>query len=266
MRNYKKCTSFILTFVLAMSSFTFPVHAEDENNAGKFNVTGDSSGWEYIKSENTLIFKPSDIENAAYTVTGNGDPTDERIIVENNFEGKITIKDINISVSDAAFEVANTANLILELDGVNTLTSTGVDTAALQFSNANNTLENTHQLTIQDTDKNGTLNAMTSYNGAGIGGRDYENGNNITITGGTINATSGFGAGIGGGAFGSGNNITINGGTVTAMSGSSGAGIGGGSGSSGSGGFGNNITINGKQRVLHMEQELAEVLLTLEVK
>ena len=82
--------------------------------------------------------------------------------------------------------------------------------------------------------------------GAGIGGGGNSSGNNITITGGTVNVTGGYGggAGIGGGAEGGGgNNITIKGGTVTATGGgyrgNSGAGIGG-----GSSGSGENITIN----------------------
>ena len=82
--------------------------------------------------------------------------------------------------------------------------------------------------------------------GAGIGGGNGGGGKNITITGGTVNATGGYGggAGIGGGAEGGGgNNITIKGGTVTATGGgyrgNSGAGIGG-----GSSGSGENITIN----------------------
>ena len=96
----------------------------------------------------------------------------------------------------------------------------------------------------------GTVNATGGYGGgaAGIGGA-FANGENITITGGTVNAAGsyfdhGMGAGIGGGAEGGGgNNITIKGGTVTATGGgyrgNSGAGIGG-----GSSGSGENITIN----------------------
>ena len=92
------------------------------------------------------------------------------------------------------------------------------------------------------------MNATGGYGGgaAGIGGA-FANGENITITGGTVNVTGGYGggAGIGGGAEGGGgNNITIKGGTVTATgggySGTGGAGIGG-----GSSGSGENITING---------------------
>ena len=77
--------------------------------------------------------------------------------------------------------------------------------------------------------------------GAGIGGREYCSGSNITINGGTVTADGGAAAaGIGGGHGGSASNITINGGTVTATGGAYGAGIGG-----GQSGFGFYITING---------------------
>ena len=87
--------------------------------------------------------------------------------------------------------------------------------------------------------------AATGYFGStGIGGGNGSDGENITITGGTVTAAGGeFAAGIGGSNGGSGNNITIKGGTVTATGGgyrgNSGAGIGG-----GSSGSGENITIN----------------------
>lgn len=65
----------------------------------------------------------------------------------------------------------------------------------------------------------GVVNAtMTGYgSGAAIGGGDSFDGGDITITGGTVTATSvSQGAAIGGGNRGSGGNITITGGNVTA--------------------------------------------------
>ena len=86
----------------------------------------------------------------------------------------------------------------------------------------------------------GTLNIPDGGGGAGIGGGDQENCGNITINGGTVNATGNKGAGIGGGREGNGGTITINGGTVNATGEGGGAGIGG-----GIYGNGGNITING---------------------
>lgn len=77
----------------------------------------------------------------------------------------------------------------------------------------------------------GTLTATSSQFGeAGIGGKPGNSGGNITICGGSIEATSRKnGAGIGGGSEGSGGSVTISGGKVTATGGKYGvAGIGAG--------------------------------------
>ena len=69
------------------------------------------------------------------------------------------------------------------------------------------------------------MNATGGPRGAGIGGGSNAGGGNITINGGTINASSAdhtfdeSGAGIGGGYDGSGGSITINGGTLNARNG-----------------------------------------------
>lgn len=71
----------------------------------------------------------------------------------------------------------------------------------------------------------GTLTATSSQFGeAGIGGKPGNSGGNITICGGSIEATSRKnGAGIGGGSEGSGGSVTISGGNVTATGGKYGA-------------------------------------------
>ena len=190
----------------------------DTNNAGSFNVTGGTSGkeWTYDSSANTLTFNIS----GTYTVTGDGQQTSERIVVADNFNGTITIENINIRSSDSPFEVKNTASLTLMLVGDNQLASTR--SAGLLFENAIS-----GSLTI-DSQANGSLTASGGFEGAGIGGGgDSSSGNNITISGGIVSASGYYGAGIGGGFFSNSNNITISGGTVTATS-RSGAGIGAG--------------------------------------
>ena len=70
-------------------------------------------------------------------------------------------------------------------------------------------------------------NYLSSVSGAGIGGGAYGGGGgSISISGGTVNATSSTGAGIGGGYQGSAGTVTITGGTVTASCSAYGAGIG----------------------------------------
>ena len=169
------------------------------------------------------------------------------ITVINNIADKVlnlTLKDVKIDVSDtgdqydwdqkgkAALSVQGKGNVEIELDGDNELKS-GTQSAGLEKTS-------TGTLTLKDDSKEaGSLTATGGNNAAGIGGGFQGKGENITITGGTVNATSNDGAGIGGGLLGSGENIAITGGTVNAT-GTDGAGIGG-----GNGGVGKNITITG---------------------
>ena len=170
------------------------------------------------------------------------------ITVINNIADKVlnlTLKDVKIDVSDtgdqydwdqkgkAALSVQGKGNVEIELDGDNELKS-GTQSAGLEKTS-------TGTLTLKDDSKEaGSLTATGGNNAAGIGGGFQGKGENITITGGTVNATSNDGAGIGGGNGGVGKNITITGGTVTAAGGFGNAGIGGGNGSDGE-----NITITG---------------------
>ena len=177
---------------------------------------------------------------------------------------KLTLKDVKIDVSDtgkntgypwtsdegkAALSVQGNGNVEIELDGNNELKS-GPHRAGLE----KNTSTSTGTLTLKDDNNEaGSLTATGGDWGAGIGNGGYygnsdnRSGENITITGGTVNATGGWGgAGIGGGYYGNGyygngENIKITDGTVNATGGWGGAGIGGGGG----GGNGKNITIIG---------------------
>ena len=170
---------------------------------------------------------------------------------------KLTLKDVKIDVSDtgkydrwgnsekgkAALSVQGKGNVEIELDGKNELKS-GVYRAGLEKTSTGTlTLKDDNQK--DDNQKAGSLTATGGKYGAGIGGGEGGNGEDITITGGTVNAASGDGAGIGGGYKGNGKNITITGGTVNAASGDGadidgGAGIGG-----GEYGNGEDITITG---------------------
>ena len=182
------------------------------------------------------------------------------ITVINNFADKVlnlTLKDVKIDVSGtgkydrwgnsekgkAALSVQGKGNVEIELDGKNELKS-GVYRAGLEKTSTGTlTLKDDNQK--DDNQKAGSLTATGGKYGAGIGGGEGGNGEDITITGGTVNAASGDGAGIGGGYKGNGKNITITGGTVNAASGDGadidgGAGIGG-----GEYGNGEDITITG---------------------
>ncbi|MDO4547987.1 MAG: carbohydrate-binding domain-containing protein, partial [Clostridia bacterium] len=135
----------------------------------------------------------------------------------------LTIANINPSVpTNQRIVIESGANVKLTLGGVNIETSSG---PALEIAE-----NSTGDVTI--TLAGGSVNTLISGNSDSAGLQKNGSGVNIgklEITGpGSLTAEGGAnGAGIGGGSGGSGSNITIIGGTVTAKS-TNGAGIGGG--------------------------------------
>lgn len=150
--------------------------------------------------------------------------------------GAHTVKfnDLDISSSSGApAGVSSGATLNLILKGTNTLIQNVYDLAGLAVPAG-------ATLTIS-ADGNGSLTAIGSNGGAGIGGGWNVSGGAVTVNGGILTVKGGStGAGIGGGGGGAGGAVTINGGTLTVQGGDSGAGIGGGWGASGGA-----VTING---------------------
>ena len=222
---------------------------------GDITISAGESGNNVTQNENTTENDPDTIitnreEGASsHTVTIDAKDKDDKV--------EVTLKDVNIdasSRSEAAVSVTGKGDTTIELDGDNELKS-GAGHAGLEH----NKTDTSGELTIQDKDKNGSLEAAGGFKGAGIGSAGSNDaqvkitGGNITatsddwgagigsgsygtgtveITGGEINATGGYlGAGIGGGCNGSGN-VTISGGTITAAGGDGAAGIGGGAFSS----------------------------------
>ena len=218
---------------------------------GDITISAGKSGNNVTQNENTTENDPDTIitnreEGASsHTVTIDAKDKDDKV--------EVTLKDVNIdasSRSEAAVSVTGKGDTTIELDGDNELKS-GAGHAGLEH----NKTDTSGELTIQDKDKNGSLEAAGGFKGAGIGSAGSNDaqvkitGGNITatsddwgagigsgsygtgtveITGGEINATGGYlGAGIGGGCNGSGN-VTISGGTITAAGGDGAAGIGGG--------------------------------------
>ena len=218
---------------------------------GDITISAGESGNNVTQNENTTENDPDTIitnreEGASsHTVTIDAKDKDDKV--------EVTLKDVNIdasSRSEAAVSVTGKGDTTIELDGDNELKS-GAGHAGLEH----NKTDTSGELTIQDKDNNGSLEAAGGFKGAGIGSAGSHDaqvkitGGNITatsddwgagigsgsygtgtveITGGEINATGGYlGAGIGGGCKGSGN-VTISGGTITAAGGDGAAGIGGG--------------------------------------
>ena len=194
----------------------------------------------------------NNVTNGVYTITSAGDykftcsnnePTENRIVVNGasiSAQDRINIYLNNVNINTPAgpaLQIADNvdAKVTIYLTGTNNLITTNQFSAGLQKNNEAQLI-----ITSASDTTTGILKASSDgLNGAGIGGGQGNTGSNITISGGSVTATSTFGAGIGGDKGYTGSDITISGGSVTATSGS-GAGIGGGQGSTGS-----NITISG---------------------
>ena len=215
---------------------------------GSITIEANGDGTAKVTQNETVNEKDDDV-----IVKGSGETTSNVIEVINNTEDdlKITLSDVDIADTKgkAPLSVSGTGDTTIELDGNNSLTGSGWS-AGLERNEEKDAAGNvvSGKLTIQDENKNGSLEATGNYGGAGIGGGNLKNSGEIEITGGTITATGALdGAGIGGGGSGGDGTVTISGGNITARGGSSdnpkaicGAGIGGG------GGYGNaTVTITG---------------------
>ena len=226
----KKFLSVTLSLLLAAS---LPLSALAETydlSRGSITVNAESGGQTVRQGGGAAV------PDSAPVITGTSKENTVTINAEKDQTANVTLSGANIDVSSAGKAAVSTTgegNVNIELNGSNALKS-GHSHAGLEKNNDGN-------LTIQDKDKDGSLNAKGGQDGAGIGGGSSGAGSDITITGGKVTARGGnYGAGIGGGAYGNGSDITVTGGEVTANSGNYGAGIGG-----GGWGNGNNVTISG---------------------
>ena len=224
----------IVSTLLALLLFAgLPVSALAATwNIGNGDITVNAGSGGQTVTQGSQVDVPDD----APVITGSSDEHSVTINAEKDQTANVTLSGANIDVSSAGKAAVSTTgegNVNIELNGSNALKS-GHSHAGLEKNNDGN-------LTIQDKDKDGSLNAKGGQDGAGIGGGSSGAGSDITITGGKVTARGGnYGAGIGGGAYGNGSDITVTGGEVTANSGNYGAGIGG-----GGWGNGNNISISG---------------------
>ena len=181
--------------------------------------------------------------NCTVNITGSETITySERIIIS----GSVTLNLGEGATLIASQGIAVNQGNSLTIDGKGTL-----EANCKKYENRNAAIggsedsPNAGTITISDgTIKATSFNVVGSY-AAAIGGGAAGNGGSITINGGTVTTlvSCGGAASIGGGYGGSGGHITITGGTITAKSADNnreGAGIGG-----GKNGDGGNITISG---------------------
>ena len=247
----QRAAALVLTAAM-LTTLTAPAFAKTWDIAdGDITVkAGEAEGPNKVKQGDSDFVK----DEGDTIITGKSDKNTVTIEAENKDDKvEVTLKDVNIDASrgsEAAVSVTGKGDTNIELNGDNKLKS-GAGHAGLEH----NKTDTSGELTIQDKDKNGSLEAVGGFKGAGIGSAGSNDaqvkitGGNITatsddwgagigsgsdgtayveITGGEINATGGYlGAGIGGGCNGSGN-VTISGGGITAAGGEGAAGIGGG--------------------------------------
>ena len=243
----QRAAAFVLTAAM-LTTLTAPAFAKTwDIEKGDITVkAGEAEGPNKVKQGDSDFVK----DEGDTIITGTSDKNTVTIEAENKGDKvEVTLKDVNIDTSStgsAAVSVTGKGDTNIELDGDNELKS-GADHAGLEH----NKTDTSGELTIQDKDKNGSLDATGGLHGAGIGGGNAQNGQ-VTITGGDITATAGStagiyqtlggGAGIGGGDGGAGKggngDVEITGGTITAT-GVYGAGIGGGRSADG------DVTISG---------------------
>ena len=226
----KKIVSTLLALLLLASLPVSALAAEWDIGKGDITVNAESGGQTVRQGGGAAV------PDSAPVITGTSKENNVTINADSGQTASVTLSGVNIDVRDkgkAAVSTTGEGNVSIELNGGSTLRS-GYEHAGLEKNNGGS-------LTIGDENKDGKLTAEGGKYGAGIGGGYYENGSDITITGGEVKATGGeYGAGIGGGDHGNGSDITITGGKVKATGGRRGAGIGGGNYR-----IGKDITISG---------------------
>ena len=231
----QRAAALVLTAAM-LTSFTAPAFAGTWYiEKGDITVKAGETGNDVTQNNETTygdtgtIITNSDKDKASSnTVTIEAENENDKV--------EVTLKDVNIDASrgsEAAVSVTGKGDTTIELDGDNELKS-GAGHAGLEH----NKTDTSGELTIQDKDNNGSLEAAGGFKGAGIGSAG-SNDAQVKITGGNITATSDdWGAGIGSGSYGTGT-VEITGGEINATGGYLGAGIGGGCNGSG------NVTISG---------------------
>ena len=238
----QRAAAFILTAAM-LTTLTAPAFAERwDIEKGDITISaGKTEGTNRVSQGTTIVEDDTDT-----TITNsNKDKASSNTVTikaENeNDKVEVKLEDLNIDASSgnkAAVSVTGKGDTNIELNGDNKLKS-GAGHAGLEH----NKTDTSGELTIQDKDKNGSLEAVGGFKGAGIGSAG-SNDAQVKITGGNITATGGdWGAGIGSGSDGNGTDgtayVEITGGEINATGGDLGAGIGGGCNGSG------NVTISG---------------------
>ena len=154
-----------------MAGTAVPAFAEVYDiGAGSITIEANGDGTAKVTQNENVTDKDDDV-----AVTGSNAGTSNAVDIINNTDDdlKVTLSDVTITDTkgDAAVSVSGTGDTTIELDGSNTLESSGWH-AGLERNEEKDSAGNvvSGKLTIQDEDKNGSLDATGGYGGAGIGG------------------------------------------------------------------------------------------------
>lgn len=232
----RRMVSCMMALLLVCSLPVSAFAAEYDLAQGSVTVNASESGQSVTHGSNAAVPDSAPV----ITQSNSSTPTTNTVTInaDAGATANVTLSGVNINTSGAAVEIKGNGDVVIELDGSNTVQS-GDSHAGVEKNDS----ASTGKLTITDeTGKDGSLKATGHSYGAGIGGGADGDGSNITISGSAeVTATGGSGgAGIGGGKGGSGSNIIItDDAKVSASGGTGAAGIGGGKGGSGS-----NITVS----------------------
>lgn len=180
---------------------------QDINNTAEFNVSEGSISIE----NNTVTMNGESVETDGPIVL-TGDSSENTIDVRGDVN--LIFNNLNLSTSSKDKPVVNInhGNVVIELQGSNSLTNVDGEYACLRVSNSTNlTVDGQGSLTVNNGDN---TKSNPAY-GSGIGGNYQESPGSITINDGNIFVVEyGTAAAIGGGAWADSGKILIAGGTV----------------------------------------------------
>ena len=154
--------STLLALLLLVSMPVSALAATWDIGKGDITVNAESGGQTVRQGGGAAV------PDSAPVITGTSKENTLTINAESGQTASVTLSGVNIDVRDkgkAAVSTTGEGNVNIELNGSNALKS-GHSHAGLEKNNDGN-------LTIQDKDKDGSLNAKGGQDGAGIGGGVY---------------------------------------------------------------------------------------------
>ena len=231
----KHLISAVLALLLACSLPVTALAAEYDLAEGSVTVIATESGQTVTHGSNAAVPDDAPVivqSNSSETPTANT----VTIKAEENAAANVTLDGVNIDTRgtlNAAVEIQGEGDVVIELDGSNTVQSgsshAGVEKNTIAPTDTDPGSGNGNLTITDENETHGSLKATGGHGGSGIGGADYSgDSSNITISGSAeVTAQGGrFGSGIGGGYERTGINITVSGDAQVKAQGGTGNGAG----------------------------------------